>query len=175
MLGLPEYNHTLLLPYMNAEEKQEKSRKFMPDNPKDLTLQQHKFVKEYLTDFKGKQAAIRAGYSPKTADQQASRLLKLAKVKAVVEKGMKDHADRLQITTDKVVAELGRIAFGNPERDSDKLKALELLGKHLGMFQDVSKVEHSGTIEGAPGKFEIVIVDAAGEAVQEDGEGEDAP
>ena len=45
-----------------------------------LTNRQKRFVEEYLIDLNARQAAIRAGYSPKTAQEQASRLLANVKV-----------------------------------------------------------------------------------------------
>lgn len=53
-----------------------------------LTQRQQMFVDEYLVDLNGKQAAIRAGYSPKTAEVQASRLLTVVKVPAHIDKAM---------------------------------------------------------------------------------------
>jgi phage terminase small subunit len=51
-------------------------------------------VKEYVIDLNGKQAAIRAGYSPKTAEVQASRLVKDAKVQAILESQSGSDQDR---------------------------------------------------------------------------------
>ena len=53
-----------------------------------LTPKQARFVEEYLIDLNGKQAAIRAGYSPGTAEVQASRLLRNAKVRFALEDAM---------------------------------------------------------------------------------------
>ena len=52
-----------------------------------LTPRQARFVKEYLVDLNGTQAAIRAGYSSRTANEQAARLLANISVKAAVEAG----------------------------------------------------------------------------------------
>ena len=53
-----------------------------------LTLKQTCFAAEYLVDLNGKQAAIRAGYRPKTAEVQASRLLRNVKVQTAVKEAM---------------------------------------------------------------------------------------
>lgn len=53
-----------------------------------VTLKRARFVEEYLVDLNGKQAAIRAGYSRKTAELQASRLLRCPKVQKTLEAAM---------------------------------------------------------------------------------------
>lgn len=78
-----------------------------------LKPQQDKFVREYLVDLNATQAAIRAGYSPKTAESQASRLLRNVKVAAAVEEALEERQKRTEITQDRVLKELSRIAFSN--------------------------------------------------------------
>lgn len=75
-----------------------------------LTPRQQRFVDEYLIDSIGKQAAIRAGYSPKTAEAQASRLLSIAKVREAVDAAKIRQQDRLEIKADVILGELLRIA-----------------------------------------------------------------
>ena len=156
-----------------------------------LTPKQKRFVAEYLVDLNATQAAIRAGYSEKTAEQIGYQLLqKTSVVQAAIQEAMGEREKRTQVTQDMVVRELAKVAFasgadyarvvtlpatdGQPEPQVveltdtdaltddqraaissieetkfgikvstyDKVRALELLGKHLGMFTD--KVEHSG-------------------------------
>ncbi len=78
-----------------------------------LTLKQARFVEEYLLDLNGKQAAIRVGYSSKTAEVQASRLLKNAKVQEALEAAIRARSKRTEVTADRVVAELAKIGFTN--------------------------------------------------------------
>lgn len=78
-----------------------------------LNDKQAKFVAEYLIDLNATQAAIRAGYSPKTAEQQGSRLLSNAKVAAAVQAGQSRIAAKLEITAEMVAAELAKIGFAN--------------------------------------------------------------
>jgi phage terminase small subunit len=78
-----------------------------------LTLKQSRFVEEYIVDLNGKQAAIRAGYSAKTAEVQASRLLTNAKVCAAAREAMQARSRRTGITADRVVRELAALAFSN--------------------------------------------------------------
>ena len=73
---------------------------------KELTPKQAAFVREYLTDRNGTQAAIRAGYSQKTAEVTASRLLRNVKVKQAVAKGEEKHAERCAVTLESITLEL---------------------------------------------------------------------
>lgn len=159
-----------------------------------MTKKQKRFIEEYLIDLNATQAAIRAGYSPDTANEQGSRLLANVSISSQVSKAMAERSKRTGVNADRVVMELAKIAFVNADdvidaetatvkpnaaRDdtaaiqsvkvktfgedglereikmADKLKALELLGKHLGMFKD--KVELSGTLETEKNKLDDLI------------------
>lgn len=76
-----------------------------------LTPKQATFVQEYLVDLNGTQAAIRAGYSEHTANEQAARLLAKASVKEAVQVAMNERAERTGITADKVLTEFAKIGF----------------------------------------------------------------
>ena len=78
-----------------------------------LTAKQQRFVDEYLIDLNATQAAIRAGYSPKTADQQASRLLTNVKVRQYLAQRQGERAERTEITQDMVLKELAKIGFSD--------------------------------------------------------------
>lgn len=146
------------------------------DENKALTDKQEQFCLEYLTDLNATQAAIRAGYSENTANEQGSRMLAKVNVQKRIAELQAERAERLQIQQDDILRELASIAFASPAhymdvvqvdgtsrilvkptaewteqqkaavtsikntpngveiRLSDKVKALELLGKHLGMF-----------------------------------------
>lgn len=148
-----------------------------------LTKKQKLFVEEYLIDLNATQAAIRAGYSPDTAQQMGSENLSKPVIKNAINKAIADRSRRTGINQDRVIQEIAKMAFLNPvdvidmdeatikgeaNRDDtaciasvkvkvipgeggniterevkiyDKLKALELLGKHLGMFTDKLKME----------------------------------
>lgn len=150
---------------------------------KGLTAKQQRFIEEYLIDLNAKQAAIRAGYAPRSAEVVGTQVLRNPKVSREVAKAIAERSRRTGITQDRVLRELARIAFFNasdvmdlnsgeikqdamrddtaviagvrtktiPSKNGkivereiktyDKLRALELLGKHLGMFDERLKVE----------------------------------
>ena len=118
-----------------------------------LSAKRQRFVDEYLIDLNGTQAAIRAGYSPKTARQQADQLLSKLDVKEAVEAGIKARAAQSQVTQEYVVKKLHRLAELSSDPSTDKYnpqaanKSLELLGKHLGMFSDKVEAQIDGRIE----------------------------
>lgn len=76
-----------------------------------LNNRQHIFALEYLKDSNGKQAAIRAGYSPATADQIASRLLNNVKVSTYIQSIQSKVADKAIVTRERVLAQYAKLAF----------------------------------------------------------------
>lgn len=151
-----------------------------------MTEKQERFVEEYLIDLNGAQAAIRAGFSPKTAAEQACRMLKRGQVKDAIDRAMAERSKRTGITQDRVLRELARLAFVNPadvmnlneaivmdeasiddlaaiasvkvktiptedgdivEREVklyDKNKSLDMLNRHLGIYNDKLEVKNEG-------------------------------
>lgn len=77
----------------------------------ELTPKQERFVAEYLIDLNATQAAVRTGYSAKTAASQGARLLKQGGVARAVQAAQQARAVRTEITQDRVLQELARIAF----------------------------------------------------------------
>lgn len=120
----------------------------MGADERGLTPRQAAFVREYLVDLNGAQAAIRAGYSPDAAKEQAARLLTNANVAAAVEAGKAARASRVQVTADDVIRILLKEATADdgPTCKTGRVKAAELLGKHLAMFTEASKVEVTGDV-----------------------------
>lgn len=163
---------------------------------KGLTKKQGTFVAEYLVDLNATRAAVAAGYSKKGAEQTGSVLLRNPKVSEQIAKKHGKRLEKLDISADKVLAEIAKVAFFDPRKLfdenglckpikdlddetamavaglevfteyegkgddrtesgvtrkvklADKLRALELYGRHLKLFTD--KHEHSGkvTLEG---------------------------
>ncbi len=113
-----------------------------------LTPRQARFVEEYLADLNATQAAIRAGYSAKTAEVQGSRLLGNAKIREAVEAGVKARSKRTGITQDEVVQGLKKEATLEGEGSSHgaRVAAWAHLGKHLGMFTENLNVKGAGPV-----------------------------
>lgn len=134
-----------------------------------LPEKQQLFVREYLKDLHQTHAAIRAGYSEKTAAQQANRLLKNVKIQQAIGELRAERNARINIDVDYVIKTIvetvercnqaspvldkhGDIVLGEAPDGTLKpiykydatnvLKGAELLGRHLAMFTD--KTEISG-------------------------------
>ncbi len=109
-----------------------------------MTPKQERFVQEYLIDANATQAAIRSGYSEKTAYSAGQRLLKHVEVVAALAKAQAARVERVEITQDYVLNRLKIEAEREGEGSSHaaRVSALEKLGKTLAMFTD--KTEHSG-------------------------------
>ena len=148
-----------------------------------MTPKQARFVEEYLVDLNASEAYLRAGYKTGNPNVCGSRLLANASIQKSVQEAQADLSRRTEITQERVLKELSRVAFGS-QRDllswgpsgvvleesngltddaaamvaevgetvtangkslklktHDKVKALELIGRHLGMFKD--KIEHT--------------------------------
>jgi hypothetical protein len=93
--------------------------------------------------------------SEKTAKENASRLLTFVNVQNKIQELLATRTERTEITADRVLKELGKIAFAEetqtteeaiPIKMTDKVKALELLGRHLAMFTDKLDVSDSRVI-----------------------------
>ncbi|WP_019646187.1 terminase small subunit [Novispirillum itersonii] len=154
--------------------------------PRAMSAKARRFVDEYMIDLNATQAAIRAGYSARSAKTQGSHLMTRPEVQAAVAAAQAGRSRRTEITADRVVEELARVAFFDlrrvfrpdgalipvadlPEdvaaalaavdlatvgkgegavehiakiKTADKLRALENLARHLGMFRE--RVEVSG-------------------------------
>lgn len=81
-----------------------------------LTPKQEKFWQEYLEDFNATEAAIRAGYSKKTAYSQGQRLLKNVEIRHRLAQHRKKMEERTEVTAERVILEFARIGFLNPTK-----------------------------------------------------------
>lgn len=81
-----------------------------------LREKQELFCRQYLVDLNATQAAIRSGYSPKTAGSQGFDLLKKPEVQARLTEMRIELVSSTEISPERVLRELGRIAFGDPRR-----------------------------------------------------------
>lgn len=136
-----------------------------------LTPKQAAFVREYLLDLNATQAATRAGYSARTANEQGSRLLANVSVRSAIQAAMKERSRRTEVDADYVlrtiVETVERCKQAQPvlnrkgepvmvetaegqwapayEFDSMAvLRGAELLGKHLKLFTDKTELTGAG-------------------------------
>lgn len=97
-----------------------------------LTPKQQLFVDEYIIDFNATQAAIRAGYSEKTANRIASRLLSKVDIQSAIQEAIDKRKERVEITQDDVVKEWAKLAFYDPRGFFDENKKM----KHVSDLDD---------------------------------------
>ena len=83
------------------------------NKPEKFNDNQQRFCHEYLIDYNATKAAIRAGYSEKSAEQQGHHLLKKPQVKAYIEELKTKQLAKIDITAEKVLQELAVIGFSN--------------------------------------------------------------
>lgn len=81
----------------------------------ELTDKQKRFCEEYIVDLNATQAAIRAGYSKKTANEQGAQHLVKLSIQEYIQQLQKERSERTQITADRVIQELALIGFSNVE------------------------------------------------------------
>ena len=108
----------------------------------NLTPKQQRFVEEYLIDLNATQAAIRAGYSEKTAKEIGSENLTKPNIAKAIQEAQESLSNKTQLTVDMVVNGLLKEAqdYAEGSTQSARVSAWAHLGKHLGMFKD--KLEH---------------------------------
>lgn len=111
-----------------------------------LTKKQKAFIQEYLVDLNATQAAIRAGYSKKTAYSIGQENLSKPEIRQALQEAQKRREKRTEVTQDYVIAKLREIvekdASDGPDSElkyANKIRALELLGKHTGAFDGGAK------------------------------------
>ncbi|WP_329845716.1 terminase small subunit [Stenotrophomonas sepilia] len=120
--------------------------KTTPARAAPLTPKQQRFVQEYLKDQNGTRAAIRTGYSERTAKQQGSRLLTDPRIQAAVKAGQQKVAKKAEVTVDSLMAELeqARKLALKEKQASAAVTATMGKGKLAGLL--VEKHKHSGAI-----------------------------
>lgn len=121
----------------------------------ELTPKQQLFVDEYLKDRNGTQAAIRAGYSKKTANEQAAQLLAKLSISDEVQRRTALASKSADITKADLLKELSKGAFHELDmanwRPADKLKAIEIIAKLMGLL-DGKNADSNGRNEEADAK-----------------------
>ena len=98
-----------------------------------LNPKQKRFCEEYILDLNATQAYIRAGYSERSADKLSTRMMGYDGIKEYIAFLQRERAERTKVTLDSVVFRIDDIA-NDTEEDNTKLKALDMLMKHLGGY-----------------------------------------
>lgn len=133
----------------------------------EMTNKQKMFVKEYLKDLNGTQAAIRAGYSEDSAKEIASENLTKPNIREALDKELEARTKKVEISAEYVLSSLKQIAdrcmqaeevtkydsdakdyvgIGEYKFDSSGAnKSLELIGKYLKMWTDKTETENKNT------------------------------
>ena len=125
-----------------------------------LTNKQRKFCDEYLIDCNGTQAAIRAGYSPKTANEQAAKLMTDSRISTYISEKLDEISSERIADAQEVLEYLTSVMRGEHTEQilrldgngvqvldqiqvsaKERLKAAELIGKRFGMFKDSFQIE----------------------------------
>ncbi len=114
-----------------------------------LNPKQARFVEEYLTDLHATQAAIRAGYSPKTAESQGSRLLSVAKIARAIAARQDERAKDVGITQARVLREVALLAFSDVTHyQVDAAGKVTLTGEApKGAQRAISSIKHRVTTD----------------------------
>lgn len=106
-----------------------------------LTPRQSQFCEEYVVDFNASAAALRAGYAPKYPERTAMNLMKNEGVRKYIDfLRQSKEAKIVSVSPDYVLGELTRIVSKEGTKDSDVIRAVELIAKHLGMFIDRTEI-----------------------------------
>lgn len=131
-----------------------------------LSPKQKRFCDEYLIDLNGTQAAVRAGYSPKTANEQAAQLLAKLSISEYIQKRQQALSEKLEITQEWVLKRFKDISdrcmtaepvmikvdgvwveSGEYQFDSSGAnKATESLAKHVGFYGTDNKQKTELTV-----------------------------
>lgn len=130
-----------------------------------MTAKQNRFCNEYLIDCNATQAAIRAGYSAKTAYSVGQRMLKNVEVKKYIDEQFEKLKNDNIADTQEIMEYLTSVMRGEQKEQvplmyydkqileeksasiKERLKAAELLGKRYGLFTDKLEVEGSTMVQ----------------------------
>ena len=121
-----------------------------------LNEKQKQFCEEYIIDLNGTQAAIRAGYSAKTANEQAAQLLAKLSIQEYIQKIKNQRSERVKYSQDELMRDIlevkNRCMQANPVLDKEgnetgiwkfdsngANKALDMLAKHVGFYETDNK------------------------------------
>jgi len=130
---------------MKAAWARRKKREVEVRQKSDLTPKQAAFIQEYLIDLNATQAAIRAGYSKKTAYQMGAENLRKPQIMAAIKVAQGKRAEKTEVSAAWVLESLVNVAnrcMGEEHYNAAAAsRALELVGKHLGMFVERKQID----------------------------------
>lgn len=121
-----------------ADEARELLEGLSDEERRPLTPKQQGFVEEYLVDRNATQAAIRAGYSPKSASEIGRQLLEHTGVRARIDTAIAEQSRRLGINADRVLLELAKLALANP---LDVVEAMDATIKDGATREDTAAIQ----------------------------------
>ena len=142
-----------------------------------LTEKQKRFADEYIISGNATQSAIKAGYSSKYANTNASKLLQNTTIKNYIDERLEELQSRRIANAQEVLEYLTSVMRGDEKEEvmtedgvsyrepsvKDKLKAAELLGKRHALFTE--KQEISANV--ASTKLDDIISQVGGEGLDE--------
>lgn len=125
-----------------------------------LTQKQRRFADEYLVDCNGTKAAVRAGYSPKTANEQAAKLMANPKIHSYITEKLDEISSEKIADTQEIMEYLTAVMRGEHKEQilrlngngvqvldymetpaAIRLKAAEMLAKRYGLFKENFEIE----------------------------------
>ena len=131
-----------------------------------MNEKQIRFCEEYVKDYNGAKAAVRAGYGEKSARSKASQLLTIVNIQSYIKELQDELLKQCKVEAHVVLGKLMQEANNYDNPGSTRVQALGLLGKHIGLFTD--KIEHSGDLEFARIEQVLVYRNEDGEVVEVD-------
>ena len=139
--------------------------KHIPLADKPLTARQAAFIPAYAASLNGVQAALVAGYSLKGAGKAANLLLKDVRIRQAVDAALEKNARNQGLTAEWVLERIKAVAV-DAEAGADRtnaLRALELLGKYLKLFEKAEQVGGvtvviTSALPGVPGSVQAIDV-----------------
>lgn len=131
-----------------------------------MNEKQIRFCEEYVKDYNGAKAAVRAGYTENSARITASKLLTNANIQQYVQELQEELLKQCKVEAHVILGKLMQEATNYDNPGSTRVQALGLLGKHIGLFTE--KIEHSGDLEYNRIERVIVFRNEDGELVEGD-------
>ena len=115
-----------------------------------MTDKQRRFAEEYLVDLNATQAAIRAGYSERTARSSGQRMLTNVDIQNYISLRRADARARVEVTQEEILLQLKKIGLSDVDAEdikvADKLKAMDMMIRMLGYDKPQSESTDGGGV-----------------------------